>query len=258
MRIERCGEGGYGMPDPDRSEIYRYLGCGREPPGGQVRAAVERCVGELRAVSKPCALLEDYELRLPGDGRICFGGLLVRSRSLEKNLAGCGHVTVMAATLGVGPDRLIARASVGRVSDMVIFQAAAAAMIEAFCDMICGGLRREAEAAGSVLRPRFSPGYGDFPLEFQADLFRALDIPKRIGVTLTESFLMVPSKSVTALIGRAERRGEGMGTPEEPAAGTAAAEPGRDGGAAPKTGCGGCGMRNCSYRAAAAPKERLV
>ena len=51
------------------------------------------------------------------------------------------------------------------------------------------------------LRPRFSPGYGDLPLELQKDVFRVLDCPRKIGLSLNESLLMSPSKSVTAIIG---------------------------------------------------------
>ena len=62
-----------------------------------------------------------------------------------------------------------------------------------------------AAADGETLRPRYSPGYGDLPLAFQQDLFRALDCERRLGLTLTDSLLMVPSKSVTAIIGMKEK-----------------------------------------------------
>ena len=52
-----------------------------------------------------------------------------------------------------------------------------------------------------VTRPRFSPGYGDFPLEFQKDIFNLLSPNKRIGLTLNNSLLMSPTKSVTAVVG---------------------------------------------------------
>ena len=63
------------------------------------------------------------------------------------------------------------------------------------------GLRAGFRKEGLALRPRFSPGYGDLPLEFQRDFFRILRPQRRIGVTLTDACLMVPSKSVTALVG---------------------------------------------------------
>ncbi len=225
MRLEYGGTTGFPMPDPDRSEVYRYLGYGRSVPDEAVRDAVERCVAELSAAVRPCAVWEEYPLVTEGPDRIRFGEKEIRSRHLGRNLAGCGRIAVLAATLGVGPDRLIARAAVSRVSGMVILQAASAAMIEAWCDRINEEIRAGAAAEGLSCRPRFSPGYGDFPLEFQRDLLGLLDASKRIGVTLTESYLMAPSKSVTAVIG------------ESP-------EPGN----CPRSECEGCGMKNCAYR----------
>lgn len=130
-----------------------------------------------------------------------IAGMEIRSRSLSRNLRGCGNVYLMAATLGLGPDRLIARASVTHMSRAVILQAAAAAMIEAWCDEVNQKMIREAAEEGLYCRPRFSPGYGDFPLEYQQDFAQILRMQKEIGVSLTESLLMMPSKSVTAVVG---------------------------------------------------------
>ena len=79
----------------------------------------------------------------------------------------------------------------------MFFQAIGAERIESLCDAFCA----EREAEGLRLRPRFSPGYGDLPLELQRDLFRGLDCSRKIGLTLNESLLMSPSKSVTAIAG---------------------------------------------------------
>ena len=130
-----------------------------------------------------------------------LGGVLIRSKNLSRTLKGCTSVYLMAATLGIGVDRLIARASAVRMSDAVIYQAIAAAMIEAYCDEVNDTLRHEAERVGLYCRPRFSPGYGDFHIEHQRDFSRLLDTPKKIGLTVTESCLLVPIKSVTAVIG---------------------------------------------------------
>ena len=48
---------------------------------------------------------------------------------------------------------------------------------------------------------RFSPGYGDMPIEIQVDILQLLDASRRLGMVLTESNLMIPTKSITALIG---------------------------------------------------------
>ena len=84
-------------------------------------------------------------------------------------------------------------------------QAAAAAMIEAYCDGWQEELKQEFGKQGLYLRPRFSPGYGDFPLSCQLPFLRALECQKRIGLTVTDSLILAPSKSVTAVIGLSRR-----------------------------------------------------
>ena len=80
-------------------------------------------------------------------------------------------------------------------------QAAATAMLEDYCDELCREQQETCEKEGLYLRPRFSPGYGDFPLNVQEDILSALEAGKRIGIKLTDSLLMVPTKSVTAVMG---------------------------------------------------------
>lgn len=181
-----------------------------------VTEAVESCLEELERAVTPRFVFRRYQIEWavewaenavkarqdsPQAPLIQIAGMEIRSRSLSRNLQGCHSAYLMAATLGIGPDRLIARASVSQMSRAVIFQAAAAAMIESWCDEVNKMIIQEAAEEGLYCRPRFSPGYGDFPLEFQTSFARILRIQKEIGVSLTESMLMMPSKSVTAVIG---------------------------------------------------------
>ena len=117
------------------------------------------------------------------------------------NLQGCSEVILFAATIGEGADLLARKYGRINVAKAVVMQAAAAAMIEAFCDEENEKLRTEAAEKDLYLRPRFSPGYGDFSLNHQRDFARVLEMQKTVGITLTESLLMLPSKSVTAVIG---------------------------------------------------------
>ena len=131
----------------------------------------------------------------------------------------------MAATLGAGVDRLISGlTALGRVSEAAAAQAAAAALIEDCCDEENERLRAEAAERGLKLRPRFSPGYGDLSIEHQRDIARELDTPRRIGLTVTDSCMLAPMKSVTAVIGIAETEGS-----------TA-------------RGCEDCDKQNCGFR----------
>ena len=189
---------------PDLREITRYLGYYGVTPDESMMWEIDQCINELEKVITPRFVYDRFGLlqKEEGDGSVLsFGGIETGSRDLARNLKGCTGVYIMAVTLGPGPDRLVRRASVGKMSRAIIFQAAAAAMTEAWCDEINERIRTEAAKEGFCTRPRFSPGYGDLPLSMQKQISMILNMPKEIGVSLTESYLMIPSKSVTALIG---------------------------------------------------------
>ena len=201
----------------NRREIYRYLGIkpNMEPDAATEKLA-EECIRELMEKCRPRAYARWFPLRVcsapgaeeaadPGEAAdspiLDFSCFQVRSRSLAKNLQGCSEVILFAATIGEGADLLARKYGRINVAKAVVMQAAAAAMIEAFCDEENEKLRAEAAEKGLYLRPRFSPGYGDFSLDHQRDFARVLEMQKTVGITLTESLLMLPSKSVTAVIG---------------------------------------------------------
>jgi len=185
-------------------EILRYLGCrGQDMPDG-VEQLIRECEYELERIAAPRSVWREYPLMIR-DHELDMGVLKTRSRSLERNLQDCGHVLFFAATLGSGVDMLLQRYGRLQVSKAVVMQAASAAMLETYCDGQNERLKREYLQQGRYLRPRFSPGYGDFPLECQRPLALALELNKRVGITLTDSLLMAPSKSVTAVIGISDK-----------------------------------------------------
>lgn len=205
-------------------QVCRYLGC-----RGEVEPALAECVRALTAqveeAAQPRTASRIFPLSFPGGNRLALGPLAVESAALRKNLAGCEEVILFAATLGVGVDRLIARSGAGRVSDAAVYQAAGAALIEEVCDQAWEELRRAGEAEGWHLRPRFSPGYGDFPLSCQRELLTLLRAPETIGLTAGESMLLLPTKSVTAVMGRSR-----LALPCH------------------RTGCEACGKTDCAFR----------
>ena len=208
----------------NRGEVLRYMGC-KGAQSEAVLALVEDCLAQLGQVCEPRHLTAVFPLSLSGEGWIDGGCFRVRSENLSRNLADCHKMIVFAATLGTGADHLIHKYSRLEMSRAVVMQAAAAAMIEEYCDQVCSALKEEYEARGEYLRPRFSPGYGDFPLECQPALLGTLEAGKRIGIKLTDSLLMMPSKSVTAVMGISKK-------------------PHR----CDVRGCEACGKTDCAYR----------
>lgn len=207
-------------------EIFRYLGYknGARPEGGTLRM-IERAEADIRAAAEPRHAKRYFPLSFPAKGAVEIDGIRIESAALRRNLEGCEGAWLFAATLGAGVDRLISRlTALGRMSEALAAQAAAAALIEDYCDEVNDALRDEAAAQGLKLRPRFSPGYGDFSIEHQRDITRVLDTARRIGLTVTDSLMLAPMKSVTAVIGIAETEGC-----------TAA-------------GCGSCDKQDCEFR----------
>ena len=181
-------------------EILRYLGHrGQEIPEN-VEESIKECERELEQMASPRAMWKEYPLSIH-DHVLDMGFLQTKSKSLERNLRDCERVILFAATLGSRVDVLLHRYNMIQMSKAVVMQAASVAMLETFCDEKNQELKSSYEAKGWYLRPRFSPGYGDFPLECQREIAPALEMGKRIGINLTDTLLMMPSKSVTAVIG---------------------------------------------------------
>ncbi len=211
-----------------KGELYRYLGYGRETPDEQTAALVQDCLAELLPQAAPQGAFMAFPVQREG-ARLDLGFVAVESRDLARNLEGCTGVILFAATLGVEADRLTQRYAARRPARGLVMQAAGAMLIEAYCDELNAAITGKLRQEGLGTKPRFSPGYGDFPLACQEDVFRVLNCPKVMGLTLTAALLMAPTKSVTGVIGFGPFGAE-----------TAVCSP--------KEGCPTCGKTNCAFR----------
>lgn len=183
------------------SEILRYLGYRREQPDEAVLSLITECLRESGKVITPRSVYRRFPLIVRGEDDLDAGGVRLQSRSLAKNLCGCEEVLFFAATLGSGADRLMDRYGKLAVSKAAVLQAVLAATIEAYCDLCQEQLQEELAAEGKYLRPRFSPGYGDLSLTIQERFLQVLEASKRIGICLSDGGIMLPEKSVTAVMG---------------------------------------------------------
>ena len=189
---------GYEAPPVDRGEILRYAGARGDAQ--EVSVLLEECLAEIRDKLIYRVCYREFSVTETGD-TLDLGFMKTDSAALRKNLFGCDRIVLMAATVGLEIDRLIARYAVVSPTKALLLQAIGAERIESLCNRFCLDLKQEKGEQGRTVRPRFSAGYGDLPLEAQRQIFDALDCPRRIGLSLNESLLMSPSKSVTAIIG---------------------------------------------------------
>ncbi|MBR7160226.1 MAG: hypothetical protein IKD20_04220 [Clostridia bacterium] len=179
----------YQAPSVNEKEVLRYFGAkGHDAESKVLFASVrDECAGVF-SYKVAYAQVELDELReMVG----------VRSETLESYIDGCRAAVIFAATAGFGIDRLISKYS--RLSPIraLMLQAYGAERVESLCDRMQADVEREFGA----IRPRISAGYGDLPLDMQRAFVRRLDLGRRLGITLNESLLMSPSKSVTGIIG---------------------------------------------------------
>ena len=186
------------LEDLDRNQIYRHLVMRPEAVDSTIRSLTEACVPGFLAATRPRASWMEVPVSLQ-ETQVDFGVFSVKSNSLARTLRGCDRAILFAATLGAETDRQRRTASVTSPAKALILDAMGTAAIETVCDGLC--CRFAAEHPERKLRPRFSPGYGDLPLECQRTLLDVLDSQRKAGISLSESLLMVPQKSVSAIVG---------------------------------------------------------
>ena len=163
-------------------EALRYLGFRGRPADDETVQAVREIGAALEKSLRPKSVSRRYAVRV-SEAAVELDGWHIESVKLARHLRGAEAAYLFAATLGVQAD------------------AVCSALIEDYCDEMQAQLAAAEAEGGLYLRPRFSPGYGDFALESQREIFSRLACEKRIGLTLTDTLMMVPFKSVTAVIG---------------------------------------------------------
>ncbi|OPY11234.1 MAG: Vitamin B12 dependent methionine synthase, activation domain [Syntrophus sp. PtaB.Bin138] len=191
--------------DLPRESIYRRLGYRRDATriSPQQSAEIESYMEEARSL----ICLKGTVLRLPiaeiSPSRVVLkGGVAFESRHLARFFDRCREAALLGATAGPAIMEAIADDAAGRnVTRAVVLDATASEMTDAALDWILGSLRPSLRRENKMFLPRrYSAGYGDFALENQRTIYRLLQL-NRFGVILTESCLLVPEKSVTALTG---------------------------------------------------------
>lgn len=188
----------YGAPAVSRKEILRYAGAGEADDA--LDGMLDACASAARDALTYRVAYATYPIT-PTETGLDLGFALTPSRDLAKNLLGCERVLLFCATVGMAIDRLILREGVRSPAKALLLEAIGSAHAEALCDAFLRDAAEKYAGEGYLLRPRYSPGYGDLPLSLQTEVFRALSLPKTLGVSLNQSLLMTPRKTVTAIVG---------------------------------------------------------
>lgn len=182
----------------DEKEVLRYIGCKSgvacdENTAKQVekgiKIALDSCA--FRGIH---VCMEIDILREVG---------LLNGNDIEAHLEGCEKAILLAVTVGNEIETKIRAAQATDALMPVVLDACASVCIESYADEYCKELAELYGRDGLYLTERFSPGYGDFPIEKQSTLLKLTDATRKIGLCVTQSSILVPRKSVTAVLGMA-------------------------------------------------------
>ena len=186
------------LSSPDRREILRYMGC--KGSDSELEALIEKGLALCEGKISSRVVYAEFEI-VRDRSTLDLGFATTDSGVLYKAIDSCECILLFAATVGIEIDRLILKYGKVSPSLALCIQAIGAERIEAVCDSFCNEMNEKYASCGCMLTPRVSPGYGDIPLSLQRDIFSALSPEKNIGLTLNDSLLMSPTKSVTAIVG---------------------------------------------------------
>ena len=183
-------------------EAMRYLGAGEGADA--LRRQLAAVASELTAALEPRYVYRVFDLaRENGDILLAGTGVRLTGATASTMLAQCRRAALLACTLGSGFDTLLRKEQARDMGRAVMLDACGSAWVESGCNAAEEELR--ARLPGLFLTDRFSPGYGDLPLDIQPAVCAALDAGRRVGIHVSDSFLMNPMKSVTAVIGISDR-----------------------------------------------------
>lgn len=174
----------------DRRQWLQRLGVKTEADA-ELERRLLHCEEELLAAAQPQGI---YRIAGPAE-------LSLEGKAIKKHLKGCFEMAIMAATLGAAVDRLIRTSQIRDMASAVLLDCGASVLIEQICDVMQEQIQEQTKG---FLTGRYSPGYGDLPIETQDSLIGLLDAPRKIGLTVNQSHILIPRKSVTAILGIAD------------------------------------------------------
>ena len=202
------------VPDPmarprvDRAEMLRYLGYQGQELSDELTRRIELVVERLELEIEPRGIRRVFAVDSTGvdeDGSPCIkfigSSIVLKGRDIYRHLKDAELCAVIACTLGMGCERQLRLLGRQHPLESTVFDAACSSYVEAAVEQMDAAVKQQAAQFGFTGNWRFSPGYGDCPLTAQRDIVGALDATRRIGLTVTPTNLLMPTKSVTAVIG---------------------------------------------------------
>ena len=187
------------ISDFNRNEVLLYLGWRGTEIDEDVSVAINNAIEITMNKIHPRFIWKEFSID-KSSWTLVDTDFELKGNDIKALLSDCDSVILMCATLGAEMDLEITKAKPRSLTNSIILDSCGSAAIETVCDEATKIISNDG-FVNKHFTDRFSPGYGDFPIECQKDFIKILDTSRQIGLTLTESLIMIPRKSVTAIIG---------------------------------------------------------
>ncbi|HEX9025880.1 MAG TPA: methionine synthase [Clostridium sp.] len=188
--------------DINKEEVLRYLGYKGQDIDENLTSTIEECREEIKKVITPRVVYSYKNIKSSDDGvEVITTNLILKGKDIKEHLKNSTECVLMAVTLGNEVEKRTRLYEKTNLTKALILDACATTAVEEVCDIVENGVKEKAILDGMNITFRYSPGYGDLPLDVQNSFLRALEAQKKIGLTVSENNLLFPRKSVTAIIG---------------------------------------------------------
>ncbi|NLJ99515.1 MAG: methionine synthase [Tissierellia bacterium] len=186
----------------DKDEVLRYLGYKNNVIDETTDSIIDSSIYEIQKTSSMNYVYAIFNIEETNEGILLNNSIIkLTGRDIHEHLKGSQKVAVMAVTLGFQVEQKIKHYSITNLTKGIILDACATAMVEELCNYVEKDIKALAIKSGYNITHRYSPGYGDLPISIQPDILNALNAQRLIGLTVTDNFILLPRKSVTAIIG---------------------------------------------------------
>ncbi|GAA0740915.1 methionine synthase [Clostridium oceanicum] len=186
----------------DKKEVLRYLGYKSSIVDKNTDTLIEECRREIKEYINFKYTYKTFNIeKKDKEVLIKDTNLIFKGKDILRHLSNSKECTLMAVTLGISLDRKIALYEKTNMTKSIILDACATTAIEDGCDFVESIVKKEAELKNNKITFRYSPGYGDLSIEIQKDFLKVLNAQREIGLTASSHNILIPRKSVTAIIG---------------------------------------------------------
>lgn len=187
------------------NEVLRYLGYKGQTLDERIITNIEKSKDLVRSAINLRYMVKRYKIEEVKEGiSLKETNFILKGQDIKKHLKLCKECILIAVTLSNDFERLLRLYERKSLSESIIMDSCGTTAIEEGCDLLEESIRKDMEKENKYITARYSPGYGDLPIEIQNDFINLLNCQKEIGLTCSENNILIPRKSVTAIIGISE------------------------------------------------------